>query len=262
MDAVEGAFRDIIDGVKLAPLWTRLAWEQTVARFRRTIFGPFWLTANLLAISISLSLVFGGLLGQDYRTNFALIISGILSWNIIGAVLNDAAGTFIAAGGWMQTMKLPLTFHILLMMMRNFINFLAQLIALWIVLAIMHLGALPTWQLLFGLPIVLVDGALLSMIVAIPSTRFRDINQTVGFAVQVLFFLTPVFWIPAQMHGKRRIIFELNPFAHLLELVRQPLLGRAPALADWEWGAGMMVVLSIVCVVLLALYRKRVVFWL
>ena len=261
MDAVEAAFRDIIDGIRLYPLWTRLAWEQTVARFRRTIFGPFWLTANLLAISLSLSLVFGGLLGQDYRANFALIISGILTWSIIGGVLGDAAGVFITSGGLMQTMRLPLTFHILLMMMRNFINFLAQLLALWLVLAVLRLGALPTWQLLFGLPIVLIDGALLSLIVAIPSTRFRDINQTVGFAVQILFFLTPVFWVPAQMHGKRRIIFDLNPFAHLLELVRQPLLGRAPELVHWEWGIGMMVVLTAVAVTLLALFRKRIVFW-
>ena len=262
MEAVEGAFRDIIDGIRLAPLWSRLAWEQTVARFRRTIFGPFWLTANLLAISFSLSVVFGGLLGQNYRTNFALIISGILSWSIIGAVMTDAAGTFISAGGLMQSMKLPLTFHILLMMMRNVINFLAQLIALWIVLALLRLGAVPTWHLLIGLPIVLIDMSLISMILAMPSTRFRDINQTVGFGVQILFFLTPVFWAPSQMHGKKRLLFDLNPFFHLLELVRRPLLGEAPALLHFEWGLGMMVVLGAIVVTMLALYRKRVVFWL
>ena len=262
MDAVEGAIRDIIDGIRLAPLWSRLAWEQTVARFRRTIFGPFWLTANLLAISFSLSVVFGGLLGQNYRTNFALIISGILSWSLIGPVMGEAAGVFISAGGMMQTMKLPLTFHVLLMMTRNVINFLAQLIALWIVLAVLRLGSPPTWHLLLGLPIVLIDMSLLSLILALPSTRFRDINQTVGFAVQILFFITPVFWVPAQMHGKRRLLFDLNPFAHLLEMVRQPLLGRAPALMHFEWGIGMMVVLSAVVVAMLALYRKRVVFWL
>ena len=262
MDAVEGAFRDIIDGIRLAPLWSRLAWEQTVARFRRTILGPFWLTANLLAISFSLSVVFGGLMGQNYRANFALMISGILAWSIIGGVMGDSAGVFISAGPLMQTMKLPLTFHILLMMTRNFINFLAQLIALWLVLAVLRLGALPTWHLLIGLPIVLIDMSLLSMILAMPSTRFRDINQTVGFAVQILFFLTPVFWSPSQMHGKKRLLFDLNPFAHLLELVRRPLLGQAPTLLHFEWGFGLMVVLSAMVITMLAFYRKRVVFWL
>ena len=262
MDAVEGAVRDIIDGIRLAPLWTRLAWEQTVARFRRTILGPFWLTANLLAISFALSFVLGGLQGQDYRTNFAMLISGVLTWALIGGVLMDAAGVFISAGPWMQTMKLPLSFHVLLMMTRNFINFLAQLIALWIVLALLRLGSLPTWHLLIGLPVLLINGTLMSIIVAIPSTRFRDINQTVGFVVQVMFFVTPIFWVPRQMHGLRLLSVQLNPLAHLLELVRQPLLGNAPALIHWEWGFGMMVVLSLVVVAMLAAYRKRVVFWL
>ena len=261
MDA-EGALRDIIDGAKLAPLWIRLGWEQTVARFRRTVFGPFWLTANLLAISFALSVVFGILMGQNYRDNFAIIISGVLSWSLIGGVMNDAAGVFISSGSWMQTMRMPLSFYIFLMLTKDFINYLAQLIALWIVLALLRLGSPPTWQLLIGLPIVLLNGSLLSMIIAMPSTRFRDINQTVGFLTQVLFFITPVFWVPKQTQGRSALIYQLNPFAHLLELIRQPVLGYAPALIHYEWAAAITVVLSITCFVMLALFRKRVVFWL
>jgi ABC-type polysaccharide/polyol phosphate export permease len=261
MDA-EGALRDIIEGVQLAPLWLRLGWEQTVARFRRTVFGPFWLTANLLAISFALSVVFGMLMGQNYRQNFATIISGVLSWSLIGGVMTDASGVFISSGPWMQTIRMPLSFYIFLMMTRDFINYLAQLIALWIVLALLRLGAPPTWHLLIGLPIVLVDMSLLSLIIAMPSTRFRDINQTVGFATQILFFITPVFWVPTQAHGHSALIYQLNPFAHLLELIRQPVMGYAPALIHYEWAAGITVVLFATCFTMLALFRKRVVFWL
>ncbi len=64
------------------------------------------------------------------------------------------------------------------------------------------------------------------------------------------------------MQGKRSIILTLNPFAHLLELIRQPLLGRTPLLVHWEWGIGLMVVLGATAITMLTLYRKRVVFWL
>lgn len=262
MDAVEGAFRDIIDGIKLAPLWGRLAWEQTAARFRRTVLGPFWLTANLLAISFALAVVVGALMGTDYHSTFAMMISGILVWTIVGAVMNDAAGVFISAGPLMQTMSLPLSFHVLLMVTKSLINFTAQLIALWVVLLIMRLGSVPSPYLIPGLILVLINTSLLSIIVAVPSTRFRDINQTVGFVVQVLFFLTPVFWIPSQLKGKRELLAAFNPFAHEIELVRQPLLGRIPALFHWEWGVGEFVVLFVTAITVLALYRKRVVFWL
>jgi ABC-type polysaccharide/polyol phosphate export permease len=263
MEALQAAFRDLIDGFRLAPLWLTLGWEQTAARFRRTVLGPFWLTANLLAMAFALSFIFGGLLGNgNWRGNFAMIISGILCWSITGAFLADAANTFIAAGDLMNTMRLPLTFHVLLMMYKNVINFLAQLIALWIVLLLLGLGHIPDVSFIFGLPIVLINGIFLSMIIAMPATRFRDVYQSISFGVQILFFLTPVFWTPAQMQGRRSIILTLNPFAHLLELIRQPLLGRTPLLIHWEWGIGLMVVLGGTAITMLALYRKRVVFWL
>jgi len=262
MEALQAAFRDLIDGIRLAPLWFTLGWEQTAARFRRTLLGPFWLSANLLALAFALAFVMGGLSGGSNST-FPNIIAGVLCWGITGAYLGDASNTFIAAGDMMNTMRLPLTFHVLLMMYKNVINFLAQLIALWVVLFLLKMGAVPDISLLFGLPIVIINSALLSMIVAMPATRFRDVQQTVTVSVQILFFLTPVFWSPAQMQGKRAsIMLTLNPFAHLLELIRQPVLGRTPSLIHWEWGIGLMFVLGATAVTMLTFYRKRVVFWL
>ena len=262
MNPVSAALKDFVDGARLAPLWLRVGWEQVIARFRRTVLGPFWLSANLLAISFSLSFIFGGLLGQDTRSNFPLIISGILTWSIIGGVLGEAAGVFIGSAGLMHTQKLPLSFHVFLLMHRTFINFMAQLIAFWVVLAVRGLGSAPTWELIPGVAIVLACGFFLGLIVAIPSTRFRDVNQFVGFSVQVLFFLTPIFWVPAQMQGKRRLILEANPLAHLLEIVRQPLLGRAAAAEHWIFSLAFLAGLAVTALILMALFRRRVVFWL
>jgi ABC-2 type transport system permease protein len=261
MDAV-GAFRDLVEGFELAPLWSRLGWEQTVARFRRTILGPFWLTANLLAISFALAFVNGALSGAGYRDTFPLIIGGVLTWGLLGTVVAEAAGIFIVSAGLMHTMRLPLSFHILLMMHRTFINFVAQLLAFWLVLVVMHLGALPTWPILIGLPLVLANMTLMGLLVAVPSTRFRDIHQTVQFVIQMLFFMTPIFWSPANAHGQLGLIVMLNPFTHLLELVREPLLGRTPALADWEWCVALLGAQFLAVIVVLGLFRKRVVFWL
>lgn len=262
MNQLSAAVADFVDGARLAPLWLRVGWEQVVARFRRTVLGPFWLSANLLAISFALSFVFGGLLGQNYRGTFPMIISGILVWSIIGGALTEAASVFIISGGLMHTQKLPLTFHLYLMMHRLFINFVAQLIALWTVLAVLKLGAIPTWEVIPGLAIVLACGFFMGVVIAIPSTRFRDVNQFIGFSVQILFFMTPVFWSASQMQGKRRVILEWNPFAHLLEIVRQPLLGRAPSPEHWTFSLGFLAFLVVLSLAMMAAFRRRVVFWL
>lgn len=262
MNPVTAALNDVVEGARLAPLWLLLGWEQVVARFRRTILGPFWLSANLLAISFVLSFVFGGLLGTDYRANFPNIIGGILVWTLIGGVMAEASGIFISSAGIMQTQRLPLTFHIFLMMQRALINFVAQLLAFWVVLTILRLGSPPTWQLVPGLALLLIDSFLLSLVIAIPSTRFRDINQFTGFFVQVLFFLTPIFWSPSQMGGKRRALLEYNPLAHMLEIVRQPLLGSAVTADHWIGAIAFGLILTILAFVLLVFFRKRIVFWL
>ena len=78
----------------------------------------------------------------------------------------------------------------------------------------------------------------------------------------MLFFLTPIFWAPDQMQGKRRIVIEFNPLAHLLEVLRQPLLGRAVAPGDWIFSLGFLAVLALTALVLMAMFRRRIVFWL
>ncbi len=261
-DALTGALDDMIEGVKLAPLWVRLGWDQTLSRFRRTVLGPFWLSANLLAVSISLAVVWGGLMGVDYRTTFAHTISGILVWSVIGGAIGEGAGVFIGATGAMQSQKLPLTFHVCLVMFRTMINFMAQLITMWVVLAILQLGAIPAWPLLLTLPIVVVTTAMISLILAFPATRYRDFAQLIGFLLQLLFFITPIFWVPSPASRHQMLIAKYNPMAHLVGLLRDPLLGVLPRRSDWEWSLTTLVLMTGVALLMLALYRKRVVFWL
>lgn len=260
--SLSAAVADIIDGAKLAPLWLALGWEQTVSRFRRTVLGPFWLSVNLVVIGFSMAIVFGGMAEGGSHALLPKLLAGLLTWSIIGAPIAEATGVFISAGPTMNSHKLPLSFHVYLLMFRALINFLAQILALWIVFLLLRVGAPPAWPILIGLPLVLINSFLMSLIIGMPSTRFRDINQLFGFLFQILFFLTPVFWDPGSMKPQYRFIMNYNPWAHYLELVREPLLGRVPKLIHFEWTIGSILVLGVVAVVTLAQYRKRIIFWL
>jgi ABC-2 type transport system permease protein/lipopolysaccharide transport system permease protein len=256
------AVADIVDGLKLAPLWSGLGWEQTISRFRRTVLGPFWLTANLLAISFGLSVVYGGLMGTDYRASFAMIVSGVLSWSLIGGAIGESATLFMVSTSTMMSQKLPLSFYVFLMMYRVCINFVAQLITLWVVLLILRLGAPPAWQLIIGLPITIWSVTMISLVVAFPATRFRDLGQLVTAVLQLLFFITPVIWAPINMSHRQRLMVMYNPFAHLLAIVREPLIGHAPTASDWTWAIAILFASTATAIAVLALYRKRVIFWL
>ena len=61
--------------------------------------------------------------------------------------------------------------------------------------------------------------------------RFRDVGPFVASVLQMMMFFTPVFWrVDEISEGSRAVLVRWNPFAYLLALFREPLLGDAPSL--------------------------------
>lgn len=256
------AVKDLIDGAKLAPLWWRLGLEQTITRYRRTLLGPFWLASSTVATAFSLTVVFGSIFGTDVKQSFPFIMAGIVGWTIVGGLLSEGANTYIGASSLMQIQKLPLSFHSFLQVDRMLINFIHQLVAFWLVMAVMGLVAVPHWQLLLSIPLVMLTALFVSIPVGMLSLRYRDINYLVGFVSQALFMLTPVFWRRTQVTGNAVWIVKLNPLAHMLEIIREPMLGRAASLNDWIVSIMVLLASMVVALISLILFRRRVVFWL
>jgi lipopolysaccharide transport system permease protein len=115
-----------------------------------------------------------------------------------------------------------------------------------VLLSLVGVGVLVVGRLLLGagvsrtlwlLPAVLVPLALLaggvSLLVAALGTYFRDIRPIVqGVLLQVLFFMTPIFYPPERVPEWLREYLLLNPLAGLVHEARKVLvLGELPA-----WG--------------------------
>lgn len=256
------ALKDVGDGVRLAPLWWRLGLDQTASRFQRSVLGPFWMACNLLVVAFALAFVVSLLMGVDVMKNYPQVVAGLLAWSLVGTTLAEAQAIFLMNAGLMQSQRLPLSFYVFLHAQKAATNFLFQAIAFWVVMLIIRRFAIPHWTLLPAVALMLVIVCLQGFIIAIPSTRFRDVAYMMSYVVQLLFYVTPVFWLTANVSADKRHLVELNPLAHQVELLRAPLMGQAPALADWIWTLSTAGVLAVVALILLAMFRKRVVFWL
>ncbi len=261
-DDLRKAVNDVVQGVRLAPLWWKVGIEQTVTRYRRTLLGPFWMASSMLATGLSLSVVFGAVFGQNIHEMLPFILSGVLAWGLVGGVVTDGAGTFTSASGAMQIYRLPLSFHVLLQMDRLLINFAHQIVAFWFVMAVLRLFPLPHWELLFSLPLIVLIGLCVSFPIGMLATRFRDFGLLIGVIMQVLFMLTPVFWKPTLVPPRLQWIVVYNPFAHMIAIVRQPLLGHPAPVGDWAASVMILAVTATLALISLVLFRRRVVFWL
>lgn len=262
LSPLQTALKDVGDGIRVAPLWWRLGLDQTTSRFQRSILGPFWMACNLLVVAFALAFIVGGLMGVDLSKSYPQVVAGLLAWSLVGVTIADAQAIFLFNAGLMQSQRLPLTFYVFLHALKAITNFVTQMLAFWAMMLVLGRFTLPHWTLLPGVVLILLNVCFLGFIIAIPSTRFRDIGYMMGFLVQMIFYITPVFWLRDQMSAQRRWVADFNPLAHQIELLRAPLTGHAPAAMDWWWTLGTTGAFGLIALLLLAKFGKRVVFWL
>jgi ABC-type polysaccharide/polyol phosphate export permease len=105
-----------------------------------------------------------------------------------------------------------------------------------IVLVFLYLGLVPSVTallLIFTLPLVIANVLWMCVIAAILGTRYVDFQETVQSAFRLLFFMTPILWIPHELVRGAFVdaTIYLNPFYYLIEVIRGPLVyGQIPLL--------------------------------
>jgi ABC-type polysaccharide/polyol phosphate export permease len=235
------AFADLLDGARLYELWTRLAFHDIRQRFRRSVLGPFWLTLSMGIFVATLGLVFSTLFHQDVAKTLPYIATGVIFWGLLTGCINDGATVFISAESFIRNVPMSLNVHFYRMMARNVMIWGFNM-AIYVVILI-YFELLPGWNTLLFIPgflLFLINVAWISLAAGVLSTRYRDIPQVTANVIQVVFFLTPIFWSPANLPTRPAFV-TLNPLYHLIEIVRAPLLGVAPPWMSWVLCVGMAV---------------------
>jgi ABC-2 type transport system permease protein/lipopolysaccharide transport system permease protein len=92
------------------------------------------------------------------------------------------------------------------------------------------------------------------------SARFRDVPPLISSLVQIIFFVTPIMWQPELLRG-RTYIADLNPFYHMLEIVRAPLLGNPPSTRSYVAVLLITVINVGVSGAFFARFRSRISYW-
>lgn len=233
------AFADLLDGARLYELWSRFALHDIRQRFQRSVLGPFWLTLSMGILVAALGLVFSTLFQQEVAKTLPFISTGIIFWGLLTSCINDGTMVFIAAESYIRNLPMPLSVHFYRMMARNLIIWVFNM-AIYLVVLI-YFGLLPGWNILLFIPgfiLFLINAAWISLAVGVLSTRYRDVPQVIANVLQVIFFLTPIFWSPATLPNRPAFVL-FNPFYHLIEIVRAPLLGEVAPLVSWGLCVGM-----------------------
>lgn len=262
-DMTREALRDIAAGFMAHRIWLQYAWLDIKIRYRRSTLGPFWITLNLAIMVITLGLLYSKLFRVDVAEFLPYFASGITAWSLLSSILIDSTAAFVSAESMIRQIRAPFSLHIIRTLARNVIIFLHNMVVP-IFCGLIFQDTL-SWHLLSVLLSLILLSAIfffISMIVAIFSTRFRDITQIVVSLMQVFMLFTPIFWMRSVIPKGMEYIYHLNPFYHFIELLRAPMLGQPANSVSVAFSLAALVILAAVCVPFFAFYRRRIPYWL
>jgi len=159
--------------------------------------------------------------GTDQGSYIHFLVAGLLPWLAIAEGINRSATSIVDNSSMVQRMA----FHTeLLVVVPNASAILLELVALVlaIVFATFDRGLS---QMLWVLPLALLlqFGLQLGIgwMVAVMQVFFRDVAQVLGFALTILFYLSPILYPPSK---RFETIFAWNPMTPLVGLFRSAML--------------------------------------
>lgn len=256
-----GGLADIGSGIGQWRTWWTMGVQDIELRYRRSLLGPFWISASLICLILALAYVYSAIFKTEFQELLAHLATGQLAWGLIVIMVLEACGSVMEHGPHMSNVPMPLTFAAGRIVLRNAIIFLHNAVA---VLTLLFLfGVQPQtlgYLAIFGVSAILFVGYCLVLILGPLCARFRDIRQVVESIMQAMFFVTPIFWRPEDASNRPGIV-DANPFYHLIELVRAPLLGRYPTELNIVYTACVCATLGVMALITLSTTRKRVVLW-
>jgi ABC-type polysaccharide/polyol phosphate export permease len=179
-------------------------------------------------------------------------------------MINEGCFAFISVEAHIKQLDLPASVYVLRLLWRNVIIFSHNAIVMvpLVIYKIVYAKEAGIGILLFPVMFALVSLVFyfLTYILGIICARYRDVPQIVFTVMQVMMFITPVFWMKKQI-AEHLWVLDINPLFHILEILRNPLLGLPFPMYSLCFVLTMFVMLAAFAMAFSARYRWRLPYW-
>jgi lipopolysaccharide transport system permease protein len=257
------ALRDISSGLSKSALWWALSLQDIKQRYRRSVIGPFWISISTGIFVAAMGPLYGALFGQDTSSYLQYLSISFIIWIFISSTINESCNAFISAEGMIKQIALPASTHVFRLLSKNFLMLAHNAVVIAVVLLIYPpLSFANYWLLPLGLLLLYINLFWISLLLALFSTRFRDLPQIVASVMQILFFLSPILWRPEMLGRRSQLLADYNPIYHFIEIIRSPLLGTPANLLSWLASILLMLAGCTLTFILFSRFRSRISYWL
>jgi lipopolysaccharide transport system permease protein len=227
----------------------QLTWREVTGRYRSSALGFAWSLVTPLVMLSLYTFVFGLVLKARWPGTRAgnlaefglMLFAGLTAFSLFSECVNRAPSLITSSPNYVKKVVFPL--EVLPVSVLGSALFHTAISALILVVAQQLVSGTPVWTAVF-MPLVLLPLACLALgvswFLASLGVFLRDIGHTVNLVMQVLFFMTPIFYAPEALPSRLQLIVRFNPLAPIVNNMRRVgVLGQPPR---WEGLAFSMVV--------------------
>jgi lipopolysaccharide transport system permease protein len=208
-----------------------------VARYKQTILGPLWFLIQPLMTSLVFTVIFGNIarLPTDGLPQMLFYMSGNVLWYYFSSCLTSTSNTFTANAHLFGKVYFPRLVMPLSVVISTLITFSIQFVFFLAFLLYFYLRGvevgLTRWAWALPILILLMAGLGLGFGIIISSltTKYRDLQNLVGFGVNLWMYATPIIFPVSSIPEKWRWVADWNPVTPIVETFRAGFLGAGDA---------------------------------
>lgn len=261
-------WRELAESFRHPEFWAMSSWLGIIVRVRKSRLGILWLLAPSIVYVFGMGTFFASMRaarpGASAGEYFAHVALGAMIFRSLMSTIIGSANVFVGGRSFILDGHMRLTDFLLQSLAKSFFDFCMYLpvtiVAIWLA------GGIHPEGLLWALPalvLVYVNALWMAALFAVIGARMPDLGQFLGTVSIFLFLLTPIIWYPEMMPkgSLRETLMRFNPFYHLVEFFRAPLLGNAVEPASLWYIAGMTVVGLAVGATIYRRYARYIPLW-
>lgn len=195
-------------------------------RYKRSALGFAWTLANPLLYLVVFYFVFKLALEINIPRFGAFAFTGILVFSWFQSSMAQSAGAIVHNRELIRSPGFSPAVLPIVTVTSNLVHFLVAVFVLLVYQLI--LGSGIGFQI-FYLPLLIalqfIFTLSLAYVIAASNVVFRDVGHLVTVLLQLLFFMTPIFYDASMIPDKYQALYRLNPMVHFVEAYRSILLG-------------------------------------
>lgn len=228
-------------------------------KYRRSKLGVAWAVLMPLGLSIIIGGVYSIIFNSNPKEFIPLIFSGLNPWLFVSGTADAGTMAFIGAEGYLKQTNTNAQIFPLRVALLNFVNLLYALIAFLAIYLFLQPAKFGAAMLMTipGLAIMFLFTLGIANIAASVNLSIRDYQPMQSLVFQGLFYATPIIF-PASMLAERgfSIVYEINPFYYILEVVKTPIQGNVvSSVSTYLIATGLA--LAVFCVSVVVVMRTK-----